>query len=107
MPNGPADPTDGDASDALPGTELAPKVYDAEFVADDAAPGRSNAVGPWTASPLPARRGWAQWRRWAFWFAGTAARVWRSGPVMRARSVAAYRVRKLPQDVVRLAWFVL
>jgi DNA segregation ATPase FtsK/SpoIIIE, S-DNA-T family len=106
-PNGSLDPMNGDASNALPGTELAPKVYDAEFVTDDAAPGRSSAVGPWTAPPLPVPRWRARWRRWAFWFAGTAARAWRSGPVMRARSVAAYRVRKLPQDVVRLAWFVL
>ncbi|WIX83318.1 hypothetical protein QRX50_22430 [Amycolatopsis carbonis] len=36
-----------------------------------------------------------------------AGRLWRSAPVVRARSVAAYRLRKAPQDVVRLVWFVL
>lgn len=43
------------------------------------------------------------WQRCAYW----AARVWRSGRLVRARSVAAYRVRKIPQDVARLVWFVL
>jgi S-DNA-T family DNA segregation ATPase FtsK/SpoIIIE len=35
------------------------------------------------------------------------SRVWRSGPMVRARSIAAYRARKAPADVVRLMWFVL
>ncbi|UUV34547.1 FtsK/SpoIIIE domain-containing protein [Amycolatopsis roodepoortensis] len=33
-------------------------------------------------------------------------RVWQSAPVVRARSLAAYRVRQAPRDVVRLVWFV-
>ncbi|MEV8613127.1 FtsK/SpoIIIE domain-containing protein [Amycolatopsis sp. NPDC051373] len=36
-----------------------------------------------------------------------AGRAWRSGPVVRARSLAAYRVRKGPHDAARLVWFVL
>ena len=43
------------------------------------------------------------WRR----VADTAGRVWRSGPMVRTRSLAGYRARKVPQDVVRLVWFVL
>src|SRR4051794_41368912 len=38
----------------------------------------------------------SQWAQW-----------WRSGPVTRVRSVAAYRARKAPADVVRLVWFVV
>ncbi|MFC5112006.1 hypothetical protein [Kibdelosporangium philippinense] len=36
-----------------------------------------------------------------------AVLLWRSGPMVRVRSEAAYRVRKIPQDVARLVWFVL
>ncbi|WP_410621461.1 FtsK/SpoIIIE domain-containing protein [Amycolatopsis sp. cmx-8-4] len=36
-----------------------------------------------------------------------AGRLWRSGPVLRSRSLVAYRVRKVPHDVLRLVWFVL
>src|SRR5207248_1516258 len=50
------------------------------------------------------RRRFARWRTHARRVVG---RVWRSGPVVRARSVAAYRARKAPADVVRLVWFVL
>ncbi|MFD9889351.1 hypothetical protein ACFWY9_08420 [Amycolatopsis sp. NPDC059027] len=54
------------------------------------------------------RRRFARWRSFRLrWLAWAAGRVWRSGPVVRARSVAAYRVRKAPADVVRLVWFVL
>jgi S-DNA-T family DNA segregation ATPase FtsK/SpoIIIE len=51
--------------------------------------------------PQPRRR--TIRRRFARW----CKHAWRSGPVVRARSVAAYRVRKLPRDVARLVWFVL
>jgi S-DNA-T family DNA segregation ATPase FtsK/SpoIIIE len=34
-------------------------------------------------------------------------RVWRSGPMLWARSVTAYRARKAPADLLRLVWFVL
>ncbi|MCR6490146.1 FtsK/SpoIIIE domain-containing protein [Amycolatopsis sp. OK19-0408] len=42
------------------------------------------------------------WRR----VADAAGRVWRSGPMVRARSLVAYRARKAPVDVLRLVWFV-
>ncbi|WP_370942558.1 hypothetical protein AB5J62_26085 [Amycolatopsis sp. cg5] len=45
--------------------------------------------------------------RWCKHARRVAAQVWRSGPVVRARSVVGYRARKLPQDVVRLLWFVV
>ncbi|UJW35673.1 hypothetical protein L3Q67_18890 [Saccharothrix sp. AJ9571] len=58
--------------------------------------------------PQPRRRTvrWRLARRWRHW-RHAAVRVWRTGPLVRARSVAAYRVRKIPQDVARLVWFVL
>jgi S-DNA-T family DNA segregation ATPase FtsK/SpoIIIE len=88
---------------------LEPKVYDAEFVADDAASAADAAAGEvgevdrWSPRPRPSR--W--WRRLLAMVGGVAGRVWRSGLVERARSVAGYRARKLPQDAVRLVWFVL
>ncbi|MFD8498871.1 hypothetical protein [Amycolatopsis sp. NPDC059657] len=45
--------------------------------------------------------------RWCKRARRVAGRVWRSGPVVRARSVAAYRARKVPQDVARLVWFLV
>jgi S-DNA-T family DNA segregation ATPase FtsK/SpoIIIE len=54
--------------------------------------------------PMTVRRRCARWRKRA---CRATARVWRSGPVVRARSVVAYRVRKAPLDLVRLVWFVL
>ncbi|MPZ80887.1 MAG: hypothetical protein GEV28_11000 [Actinophytocola sp.] len=73
---------------AAPGTELEPKVYDAEFV----------------TNPDPEEITASSRRRMV---AEIAGRVWRSGPVLRARSVVAYRVRKVPQDAARLVWFLL
>lgn len=68
------------------GTALEPKVFDAEFVTDDEE----------QRAPLALRHVVrALVRRW-----------WFSDALRRARSVAAYRLRKLPHDVVRLAWFV-
>ncbi len=87
------------------GTELTRKVYDAELVTD---PTTSRGdVGPWT--PTVAVRRWSRawWRTAAGKLAALAGQAWRSGPVVRARSVAAYRTRKLPADVARLVWFVL
>ncbi|MGH3760527.1 hypothetical protein [Actinophytocola sp.] len=69
------------------GTELEPKVYDAELVDDS--PGAAES---------------APWRRM---FGELVRRVWRSGLAVRVRSVAAYRARKIPQDAARLVWFVL
>ena len=87
------------------GTEIARKVYEAELVTDPTA-GRG-AVGPWTPPVAVRRWGRAWWCTAAGKLAAVAGRGWRSGPVVRARSVAAYRARKLPADVVRLVWFVL
>ena len=66
---------------AVNGTALEARVYDAEFVTDEPS--------------APARR--AAWVR----------RAWQSDAMVRVRSVAAYRARKIPQDVVRLVWFVV
>ncbi|MFD8492380.1 hypothetical protein [Amycolatopsis sp. NPDC059657] len=58
--------------------------------------------------PQPRRR--TVRRRAARWCKHTrrvAGRVWRSAPMIRARSVAAYRARKVPQDALRLLWFVV
>ncbi|RZQ65108.1 FtsK/SpoIIIE domain-containing protein [Amycolatopsis suaedae] len=65
--------------------------------------------------PQPRRRTLRQritrWWRYAprvpLWLARLVGRGWQSGPAVRARSVAAYRVRKAPADVARLAWFVV
>ena len=58
---------------------------------------------------LPQPRGRTAPRRVSTWrrVADAAGRVWRSGPMVRARSLAAYRARKAPLDVLRLVWFVL
>ncbi|MEJ3658903.1 zonular occludens toxin domain-containing protein [Actinomycetes bacterium KLBMP 9759] len=41
------------------------------------------------------------------WIVGRTVAGWRAAPVARARSVAAYRMRKAPIDALRLIWFVL
>jgi S-DNA-T family DNA segregation ATPase FtsK/SpoIIIE len=59
---------------------------------------------------LPQPRDRAPERRVSSWrqrCGEVAGRVWRSGPMVRARSLAAYRARKAPLDVARLVWFVL
>ncbi len=80
------------------GTELEPRVFDAEFVAESATPA---VAGPRSSGRLG---------RFAVLIglvAETARKVWRSGPVVRARSVAGYRARKAPADMARLVWFVV
>jgi DNA segregation ATPase FtsK/SpoIIIE, S-DNA-T family len=79
----PVNPVNGDG----PGTELEPKVYDAELVSDPAGPVETGQRRPMVGE--------------------LARRAWQSGPVVRARSVAAYRARKAPVDVARLVWFEL
>src|SRR5690242_8445893 len=80
--NTPHDDVNGDRS---PGTEVEPKVYDAELV--DGAP-----------SPVYARPRLGRFTAW--WLKsqqavdGLVRAAWRSGPLVRARSVAGYRVRK-------------
>jgi DNA segregation ATPase FtsK/SpoIIIE, S-DNA-T family len=93
--NGPVNGQHADSGDRSVngGTELEPKVFDAELVADtpEDVPDQSRA--------LVAVVG--------FWARARVVRWWRSGPVVRVRSVAAYRARKAPVDLVRLVWFVL
>jgi S-DNA-T family DNA segregation ATPase FtsK/SpoIIIE len=94
--NTPHDPVNGKRS---PSTEVEPKVYDAELIdnsvagALDRSAVRLSHSGPWRSA----------WRA----LAAQARMVWRSGPVVRARSVAGYRARKVPLDVARLVWFVV
>jgi DNA segregation ATPase FtsK/SpoIIIE, S-DNA-T family len=81
-----------------PGTEVAPKVYDAELV--DGTPQTVYArprLGRVTAWWLRSQRAGADLVRAA----------WRSDLLVRARSVACYRARKAPADAARLVWFVL
>lgn len=68
-------------------------VLDGELI-DDTLPQPRSRTAPRRGTP---------WQRCAQW----ARRVWRSGPMVRARSVTAYRARKAPLDVLRLVWFVL
>jgi DNA segregation ATPase FtsK/SpoIIIE, S-DNA-T family len=85
-------------------TALEPKVFDAEFVTDDDPADRDSTA----RARGPVGSLWAA--RLAVlvqMVVASAGQVWRSGPVVRARSVAGYRVRKAPVDVVRLLWFVL
>lgn len=67
---------------------LEPRVFDAELIDEDAS---TNASGK---SP--------------FTRLATFLREWWTGSTMtRVRSVAGYRLRKLPLDIVRLLWFVI
>ncbi|TCO64989.1 FtsK/SpoIIIE domain-containing protein [Actinocrispum wychmicini] len=88
-------------NDAPAGAELERKIYDAEFVTDDTPRPAPSGIRRWT----PAGRRHTR-TRIARWLAGLLRRAWQSSPFVRARSVAAYRMRKLPMDVARLAWFV-
>ena len=84
------------------GTELEPRVFDAEFTtgASDAAP--QVAGRPATAArPVRVLVGLACAVR------ALAGRVWRSDAARRVRSVAAYRARKAPADLLRLVWFAV
>ncbi|MBB4683963.1 FtsK/SpoIIIE domain-containing protein [Amycolatopsis jiangsuensis] len=45
--------------------------------------------------------------RWWRTCCEAAGRLWRSGPLLRARSIGTYRARKAPLDLSRLIWFVL
>lgn len=76
-----------------PSTDLERKVFDAEFVDDG---GGTHQMPP-TRSLLSAV---------VRLVGALARRVWRSDAMVRGRSVVAYRVRKVPQDAVRLVWFV-
>ena len=98
--NGPVNGRPADRS-VNGGRALEPKVFDADFITD--APTESEAdpqVGGWPARARALVDGVARWA-WA-----RVVRAWRSGTAARVRSVAAYRARKAPADVVRLVWFV-
>ncbi|RSM64098.1 hypothetical protein DMH04_51910 [Kibdelosporangium aridum] len=103
--NGPVN-GDGGRPDVGPGVEIERKVYDAEFVdGPDGVSGNVSRETPPPWSPRGSRLAW--WRRVCASLAVAVVLVWRSGWVARARSVAAYRLRKAPLDVARLLWFVL
>ncbi|MPY78540.1 MAG: hypothetical protein GEV04_08595 [Actinophytocola sp.] len=70
-----------------------PKVFDAEFVDD---------TPPHTDTP-DSRERWRLLRRVML----LIGRVWRSERVLRLRTVAGYRLRMLPRDLLRLLWFAL
>lgn len=95
--NGPRDAVNADRSS---GTELEPKVFDAELIDGSVASALDRSAGP-------VRRAVPWWRSVVRTVGAFARRVWQSGPVVRARSVAAYRARKAPQDAARLVWFVV
>ena len=73
------------------GTALEPKVFDAEFATDDAK--QPGPPAPWLEVVAKKVR-------------VVVGRLWSSDEGKRLRSVVAYRLRKLPQDVMRLSWFV-
>jgi S-DNA-T family DNA segregation ATPase FtsK/SpoIIIE len=76
------------------------RVFDGQFVTDEPAEASTDSGG---------RGRWAA-RAWPGLLAGArtvTGRGWRSDVMVRARSIAAYRARKAPADVVRLVWFVV
>jgi S-DNA-T family DNA segregation ATPase FtsK/SpoIIIE len=88
------------------GTALAPKVFDAEFITGAPNERRDESevdpqFGGWPAKARARAKGMAAWA-WS-----RVVRCWRSDTAARARSVAAYRARKAPADMVRLVWFAV
>lgn len=106
--NGAVNAVNGDDRVNDTGTALEPKVFDAEVVDDEhrtnPAGGQAGADAPVLAVLWAAVR--ATGRACARRVRGLAGRVWRSDRARRARSVAAYRARKAPADLLRLVWFV-
>ena len=103
--NGPVN--DAGAPSVRAGEALERKVFDAEIVTDDrveSGTGVDGSAAGWRVFVSAARGGsrvcWT-------WLRAAAGRVWRSDRARRARSVAAYRVRKAPADLVRLVWFTV
>lgn len=90
----------GSVNDAGAGNALEPLVFEAEFVADDERPDGPLRTRPGAGTPRGAGHVWTRLR-------GLVGRVCRSDAVLRARSVAGYRARKAPADLLRLVWFVL
>ena len=91
------------------GNALEPKVFDAAFVTDDGPVRHSVDSGDDRSRWFDRIVAWSRHGAGRLW-AGVRVlpgRVWRSDLVVRARSVASYRVRKAPADAVRLVWFVL
>ena len=81
---------------------LEPKVFDAEFVTDTGTD-RQASGRPARATRLIE----LLVRLVAGTVRSRAVRAWRSDPVRRTRSVAMYRMRKSPADLVRIVWFVV
>lgn len=79
-----------------PGRELVPRAHDAQLV-----PSTARELDTTTTPGLPVRRRVVD-------AVGYVVRQTRESPQWaRLRSVAAYRARKAPQDVLRLLWFWL
>jgi DNA segregation ATPase FtsK/SpoIIIE, S-DNA-T family len=83
------------------GMELERKIYDAEVVTEDTSRQTTDGIRPSARGRRRSRSGIVSR------VAGVVRRAWQSGPMVRARSVTGYRVRKLPQDAARLIWFVV
>jgi S-DNA-T family DNA segregation ATPase FtsK/SpoIIIE len=94
------------------GADLSDEVFEAEILTDV----ENDYVSRWlaharTGKPVQrhpraraARHALVAARRRV---AATFVAAWRSGQVVRLRSVLGYRVRKAPLDLLRLVWFVL
>ncbi len=95
--NGPRDAVNGDRS---PGTEVEPKVYDAELIDHSVAGALDRSAGRHTHRE-------SQWRAFRDAVVTLARWMWHSDQVIQARSIAGYRARKAPRDAVRLVWFVV
>jgi DNA segregation ATPase FtsK/SpoIIIE, S-DNA-T family len=76
-------------------SELVPKVYNAELVSDNDITSGDHSPGPMLRRVAGECTGYV------------VRRVRESEWVARLRSVAAYRMRKVPRDLARLVWFVL
>ena len=75
-----------------PHREMEPKIFDAEFI--DGTEPDTSVVDARERRPL---------RRIAW----VVRRLWRADRVARVRSVAGYRLRMLPRDLLRLTWFAI
>ncbi|GLZ39682.1 FtsK/SpoIIIE domain-containing protein [Actinokineospora sp. NBRC 105648] len=107
--NGPSEPVNAPVNGGVvnaPVNALEPKVFDGELVTED----DNGALPDDTGTPTrqrPTRRPDSVVRVLVDIARGIGGRVRRSEVVVRVRSVAAYRARKAPADLARLAWFVV
>jgi S-DNA-T family DNA segregation ATPase FtsK/SpoIIIE len=84
--------------DGSPGTEMEPKVFEAELV--------DRGVATALARSAPTRLE-SRWRVLRTVTGRAARRMWQAERGVQVRSVLGYRLRKVPADVLRLVWFVL